>query len=147
MSRFPWRLAGYVLLAILAVAVINYGLGYIPGTDQWKGKRAAAKVTVLESRVDTLQREATGQAEISAATDTYHTQTIVVREATAAAIAAARSDPDAETPLSTGRANRLRAHDRLLCERPDARCATIDPSRNRAGAVSDDDSPGQPDAG
>ena len=124
--------AGLCLLAILAalwvINTANSVLSYVPFTDQWNARKAVAKVERLEGQVDTLTREATGNAEIGRAVETYHTQTIVVREATASAISEARNAPDADTPLASERADRLRAHDQRLCDDFPALCANPDAS-------------------
>ena len=139
LTRIPWRLVGYVAAAVLIIAGANHALGFIPFTPQWSAKRAVAKVERLEGEVSTLEREATGNAEISAATDTFHTREVIVREATAQAITDARTAPDATTPLSDERANRLRAADFRLCgqfpglcgsgpDAPDSRPDAVPPS-------------------
>jgi hypothetical protein len=134
-SRVPWRIVGYVVAAVLALVVINHGLGFVPGTPQWFGKRAAARADRLEGQVSTLEREATGNAEIRTATETFHTREVIVREATAQAITEARAAPDANTPLSDERANRLRRADGLLCLDAPALCPPADPAGSRAPAV------------
>ena len=116
-TRLPWRLIGYVLAAVLALAALNHFAGFIPFTPQWSAKRAEAKADRLESQVSTLEREATGQAEIATATEFHHTREIVIREVAAEATAENEQANDASTPLSVERGNRLRSHDRVLCER------------------------------
>lgn len=135
-KRLPWKLIGYVLAFVLIVAGINHGLSFIPGTDQWRGKRAVAKVGRLEGQVSTLEREATGNAEIAAATDTFHTREIIIREGTAQAIAEARSAPDATTPLDPMRADRLRTADDRLCQQlGQSYCAAADLADSGADAL------------
>ena len=105
------------LFAILwAVNAANNVLSYVPFTSQWNERRAAAKVPGLEADVSRLTREAAGNAEIGQATETLHTQTVILREITASAETEARNAPDADTPLSDERATRLRAADRRLCD-------------------------------
>ncbi len=116
LKRLPWKLIGYVLAAVLALAALNHFAGFVPFTPQWSAKRAEAKAERLEGQVSTLEREATGQAEIATATDTFHTREIIIREGTAEAIAQARNAPDADAPLTDERASRLRAADFRLCE-------------------------------
>jgi len=125
-SRIPWRIVGYVLAAVIALAAVNHFAGFIPFTPQWSEKRATVKAERLEAEVSVLQRVAIGQAEITTATDTYHTRTVVVQETTAAAITDARSAADADTPLDNARADRLRAHDRSLCDASPGLCADPD---------------------
>lgn len=116
MTRFPWRLAVYAIAALLILAGLNHGLGFIPFTPQWSAKRSAATAARLEAQVSSLERTAEGNAAIGQAVQTFHTREIVVRDATSRAIADARSAPDAATTLSDERADRLRRADGILCD-------------------------------
>lgn len=136
MRAVPWRLIGYIAAVILALAALNHFAGFVPFTPQWSAKRAEAKADRLEDQVSTLEREATGQTEISTATETFHTRETIIREGTTEAIAQARSAPDAATPLDPLRADRLRAADDLLCQQiGPGFCADPDPANGRADAV------------
>jgi len=134
-ARIPWRVIGYVLAAVLALAALNHFAAYVPFTPQWSAKRAEAKADRLEGQVSTLEREAAGQAEIAVATETHHTREVVVREIAAQAETEARNAPDADTPLAPERADRLRSHDLRLCDEFPGFCADPDPAAGRAGAV------------
>lgn len=134
-ARIPWRVIGYVLAAVLALAALNHFAAYVPFTPQWSAKRAEAKADRLEGQVSTLEREAAGQAEIAVATETLHTRGVVVREIAAQAETEARNAPDADTPLAPERADRLRSHDLRLCDEFPGFCADPDPAAGRAGAV------------
>jgi len=134
-ARIPWRLIGYVLAAVLALAALNHFAAFVPFTPQWSAKRAEAKADRLEGQVSTLEREAAGQAEIAVATETFHTREVVVREIAAQAETEARNAPDADTPLAPERADRLRSHDLRLCDEFPGFCADPDPAASRAGAV------------
>ena len=114
-TAIKWLLIACAFIALLSA--INYGLGFVPFTPQWSGKRAVAKVERLEDEVSTLTREATGNAEIATATETFHTREIVIREVAAEAAAENEQANDASAPLSVERSSRLRSHDRVLCER------------------------------
>jgi len=131
----PWRLIGYVLAAVLALAALNHFAAFVPFTPQWSAKRAEAKADRLEGQVSTLEREAAGQAEIAVATETFHTREVIVREIAAQAETEARNAPDADTPLAPERADRLRSHDLRLCDEFPGFCADPDPAAGRAGAV------------
>ncbi len=124
MTRIPWRLIGYAALALLLIFGANNALRFIPFTPQWSAARTAAKAERLEGQVSTLEREATGQAEISTATEIHHTREIIIRETAAQSIAAVRNEPDADTPIAAGRAGLFRGHDDSLCV-PPAPCGTI----------------------
>jgi len=131
----PWRLIGYIAAAVIALAALNHFAGFVPFTPQWSAKRAEAKADRLEDQVSTLEREATGQTEISTATETFHTRETIIREGTTEAIAQARSAPDAATPLDPLRADRLRDADLRLCNQFPGFCADSDPANGRPDAV------------
>lgn len=116
MRAIPWKLILWAAAIMLALYGANTALGYVPFTPQWNAKRAVAKADQLEGQVSTLEREATGNAEIGRAVETYHTQTVVIRDLTSQAETEARNAPDAQTPLSDERATRLRAADQRLCD-------------------------------
>lgn len=124
--KVPWTLLGYIAAGLLVLAGLNHAAGFIPFTPQWSAKQAKVQVGNLKGEVTALQATVTGNAEIGQATDTYHTQTVVVREITAEAQAEARNAPDADTPLSDERASRLRAADERLCV-ASGLCATSAP--------------------
>lgn len=124
----PWRLLAYVAIAVLAVAGLNHALRFIPFTPQWSAARTAAKAERLEGQVSTLEREATGQAEIEKAKDTFHTREVIVREIASQAETEARNAPDADAPLTQERADRLRLNDQRVCDSAPAICADPDPA-------------------
>lgn len=129
----------YAALFIALLTAINFGLSFVPFTPQWNAKRAEARGERLEAQVSTLQAEATGNAEIGQAVETYHTRETIIREGTAQAIAEARSAPDATIPLTPERAARLRAADRVLCDHTGLCPALSDPTGGGAEAVRDSD--------
>lgn len=135
MTRKAIYYAGLCLLAIVAVLwtlnTANNVLSYVPFTSQWHDRRALAKVPGLEANVSKLTREATGNDEIRQATDTYHTQTVIFRDLQTQAEIEARTAPDAETPLSDERADRLRRHDASVCLSAPAICPPADPAGSR----------------
>jgi hypothetical protein len=133
--RLPWRLIGYVLAAVLALAALNHFAGFIPFTPQWSAKRAEAKADRLEGQVSTLEREATGQAEISTATETFHTRETIIREIASQAETEARNAPDADAPLTQERADRLRLNDQRVCDNAPALCANPDPAPGSSPTV------------
>lgn len=135
MTRIPWRLFGYALAAVLALAALNHFAGFVPFTPQWSAKRAEAKADRLEGQVSTLEREATGQAEISTATETFHTRETIIREIASRAETEARDAPDATTPLSQERADRLRLNDQRVCDSAPTICSNPDPASGRSPAL------------
>jgi hypothetical protein len=132
-TAIKWLLIAVAFVVLLSA--INYGLGFVPFTPQWRAKGLAVKADRLEGQVSTLEREAAGQAEIATATETFHTREVVVREIAAQAETEARNAPDADTPLAPERADRLRSHDLRLCDEFPGFCADPDPAAGRAGAV------------
>lgn len=134
-ARIPWRLVGYILAAVLALAALNHFAAFVPFTPQWSAKRAEAKADRLEGQVSTLEREATGQAEISTATETFHTRETIIREIASQAETDARNAPDADAPLTQERANRLRLNDQRVCDSAPTICANPDPAAGSAPAV------------
>ena len=128
LARIPWRLIGYVLAAVLALAALNHFAAFVPFTPQWSAKRAEAKADRLEGQVDTLEREATGNAEIATATETFHTRETIIREIASQAETEARNAPDADAPLTQERADRLRLNDQRVCDNAPALCAGPDPT-------------------
>lgn len=134
-ARIPWRLLGYAVAAVLALAALNHLAGFVPFTPQWSARQAVAKAERLEGQVSTLEREAAGQTEIAAATEIHHTREVVVREIAAQAETEARNAPDADTPLAPERADRLRSHDLRLCNEFPGLCADPDLAGSRPDAV------------
>jgi hypothetical protein len=134
-ARVPWRLVGYILAAVLALAALNHFAGFVPLTPQWSARQAVAKADRLEGQVSTLERQATGQAEISTATETFHTRETIIREIASQAETEARDAPDATTPLSQERADRLRLNDQRVCLSAPAICADPDPAAGRPPAL------------
>ena len=122
--------AFWVLFGLAGLARPSFlGLKFDPfGID-------ARKIDRLESEVSVLEREAVGNAEIAAATQTFHTREVVIRELSRQAEIEARTAPDAETPLDPSRVDRLRSADNRLCSAYPAICPDPDPAGSRSGAV------------
>jgi hypothetical protein len=131
----PWRWIGYAVMAGCLLWGAASALSYVPFSPFWSAKRAEARADRLEGQVSTLEREATGNAEIGQAVETFHTREVIVREIAAQAETEARSAPDATTPLSLERADRLRLNDQRVCLSAPAICADPDPAAGRAPAV------------
>jgi hypothetical protein len=134
-ARVPWRLVGYILAAVLALAALNHFAGFVPFTPQWSARQAEAKAERLEGQVSTLEREATGQAEIGQAVERHYSRETIIREIASQAETEARDAPDATTPLSQERADRLRLNDQRVCLSAPAICADPDPAAGRPPAL------------
>ena len=100
-------------LVIAAVAVVLFGLASL-ARPSFLGLKFdpfgidARKIDRLETEVSVLEREAVGQAEIAAATQTFHTREVVIRDLARQSETEARTAPDAETPLDPDRVARIR---------------------------------------
>jgi hypothetical protein len=127
-------------LVIVAVAVVMFGLAGL-ARPSFLGLKFdpfgidARKIDRLETEVAVLEREATGNAEIAAATQTFHTREVVIRDLSRQAETEARTAPDAETPLDPDRVARIRAADNRLCIVAPTICASPDPAGSGADAV------------
>jgi hypothetical protein len=132
-TAIKWLLIAVAFIALLSA--INYGLSFVPFTPQFNAKRAVAKVRVLEVQVSTLEREATGNAEIATATETFHTRETIIREIAAQAETEARNAPDADAPLTQERADRLRLNDQRVCDNAPALCGNPDPAPGSSPTV------------
>ena len=127
-------------LVIAAVAVVLFGLAGL-ARPSFLGLKFdpfgidTRKIDRLESEVSVLEREATGNAEIAAATQTFHTREVVIRELSRNAEIEARNAPDAETPLDPDRVARIRAADHRLCSAYPTICPDPDPAGSHADAV------------
>ena len=132
-TAIKWLLIAVAFIALLSA--VNFGLSFVPFTPQWEGRQLSKKVGELKSEVSTLERQAAGQAEISTATETFHTRETIIREIASQAETEARDAPDATTPLSQERDDRLRLNDQRVCLSAPAICADPDPATGRAPAV------------
>lgn len=127
-------------LVIAAVAVVLFGLAGLARPSVLGLKFDpfgidARKIDRLEGEVSVLEREAVGQAEIAAATQTFHTREVVIRDLARQSETEARTAPDAETPLDPDRVARIRAADHRLCIVAPTICANPDPAGSGADAV------------
>jgi hypothetical protein len=127
-------------LIIAAVAVVLFGLAGL-ARPSFLGLKFdpfgidARKLDQLTDQVFVIEREATGNAEIATATQTFHTREVVIRELSRQAEIEARTASDAETPLDPDRVGRLRAADHRLCSAYPAICPDPDPAASGADAV------------
>lgn len=114
------RLALYALAAVVIAAALAFSLNRLTAWLPWSAESRLERSEQARDHAerDALARslESQGQSDQLARVETYHTHTTEVRTITADAVDQARSAPDASTPLDPARADRLRAHDRLLCE-------------------------------
>ena len=127
-------------LVIAAVAVVLFGLAGL-ARPSFLGLKFdpfgidARKLDQLTDQVSVMEREATGNAEVAVATQTFHTREVVIRELSRQAEIEARTASDAETPLTPDRVDRLRAADNRLCSAYPAICPNPDAAAGGADVV------------
>jgi hypothetical protein len=132
-TAIKWLLIAVAFVALLSA--VNFGLSFVPFTPQWEGRQLSKKVGELKSEVSILEREATGNAEIGQAVQRHYERQVIYRDIQSQADREARIAPDADTPLSQERADRLRLNDQRVCLSAPAICADADPAAGRAPAV------------
>ena len=142
LTRIPWRLIGYVLAAVLALAALNHFAGFLPFTPQWSARQAVAKAERLEGQVSTLEREATGQAEIATAVERHYEREVIYRDIQSQADRDARTAPDADTPLPDERLARHLRNDERVCDGASFTCSALDAPIGGVGAVQADNASG-----
>ena len=127
-------------LVIAAVAVVLFGLAGL-ARPSFLGLKFdpfgidARKMDQLTDQVSVMEREATGNAEIAIASQTFHTREVVIRELSRQAEIEARTAPDAETPLDPDRVARIRAADNRLFIVAPSICPDSDPAGSGADPV------------
>ena len=127
-------------LIVAAVAVVLFGLAGL-ARPSFLGLKFdpfgidARKLDQLADQVSVMEREAIGNAEVAAATQTFHTREVVIRELSRQAEIEARTAPDAETPLTPDRVDRLRAADNRLCNAYPAICPDPDAAAGGSDTV------------
>ena len=109
--------------AIIGAAIVAAVLGglYLKGRSDGRQAQAPA-VEAAQDAAASGQLTAEGQAATTARVEALLNQTRKTQEATHALVAAARQDPAGASPLEPAGADRLRAHDRLLCDARPAVC-------------------------
>ncbi|WP_307365463.1 hypothetical protein [Brevundimonas sp. SORGH_AS_0993] len=111
-----WAVVLAVGLALMLAALAGLGFRWDPlGLERRRleAARAGAAVAAAERQARSLEAEAAvAQAR---RLETHHTQITAGARATAAAVSQARSADDADIPVESRRADRLRGHDRELC--------------------------------
>lgn len=120
------KLVGALVAGAAALAVAAHQWDRLWSWLPWSEERRLERV--IEQR-DRLAAEAAAQAahiealsEQARRVETVRQQVIDLRDLTEPVILEARSAPDASIPLDPERADRLRGHDRKLCERASGVC-------------------------
>ena len=116
LTPLGWLALVGALVLLLAIAGRGLGLTWDPfDLQQRRLEVADARATYAESDAEARRIEAAGQGQQAARVEIHHRQTLAVQRATVAAVTQARSAEDANDPLDSVRADRLRTHDRELC--------------------------------
>jgi hypothetical protein len=139
-TAIKWLLIAVAFVALLSA--VNFGLSFVPFTPQWEGRQLSKKVGELKSQVSTLEREATGQAEIGQAVERHYEREVIYRDIQSQADREARIAPDADTPLPDERLARHLRNDERVCDGASFTCATLDAPLGGVGAVPTDDAAG-----
>lgn len=124
-------LAGGLIGVVIAIAVVSSvwnGLwAWLPWSAEAKLDRTQAQLAGAHSDATARGLESQGNAEQVARTEAYGDIRIRVAAETAQALNQAHEAPDANDPLSDERADRLRDHDRRLCDIAPGACAAAAP--------------------
>ena len=134
-QMFPARAVVPVWMKVVAVAVAGTAVvavaahqwdrlwSWLPWSDEKRLERLidqrdhlAAEVLARAEQIDALSEQARR-------VETVHRQVIELRDLTDPVIHEARSAPDASILLDSDRADRLRGHDRKLCDLAPGACA------------------------
>lgn len=120
MTPLGWLVVGATALALGFVLLGGLGFRWDPLNLQHKRLEAARNqardaTAVAAAQADARRIEIEGAAAQAQRVDHYHHMTGAAERATTAAVAQSRSADDADQPLETRRADRLRDHDGELC--------------------------------
>ena len=113
--RLLWTVFAGVVCIIALIAVLGF-LSDPFGFKARKIDRLERENEVAQSDVKARTLESEGQAEQITRIESAGRLTIDVNTITAEAVTEARTATDATDPLPSGRASRLAAHDRSLCD-------------------------------
>lgn len=128
----PWRaltvtgriVSGVLLLLALVLAGRGVGLRWDPlGLGARRLEAAQSRAAVAEADAAARRLEQVGEVGQRQALDRVYRQAVAVTRLTVPATLEARLEDDADLPLATGRARRLRTHDRELCRLAPAVCS------------------------
>jgi len=117
LTPLGWGAAVLIVLVVGVVLARGVGLRWDP-FDLSKRRLEAAEVRAASAEKDAAARRLEVEAVQAQArrTDVHHQTRVAVAESTARTLEQAGQADDADIPLDEERADRLRAHDRRLCE-------------------------------
>jgi hypothetical protein len=118
LSPLGWLISiAALVLAVALIAGIWNGLwSWLPWSAEAQLDRTKTELATTQSSASARGLESQGNAEQVARTEAYGDIRIRVEGVTAESITRAQEAPDANDPLSDERADRLRDHDRRLCD-------------------------------
>lgn len=134
-----WTKAVVAAALILLLLFAAHQWGRITAWWPWAAERRIERVTRdrdrLSAEAAARREEAMAAGAQTRRVEHAHRQMLELNERTLSAIHESRSAPDANQKLDPDRADRLRGHDRGLCElAPDVCAADAAASRESAGA-------------
>lgn len=125
---------GWLMSVVAVVVALALIAGFWNSLWSWLPWSAEARLDRAEVRAGTAESDATarglesqGNAAQVARTEAYGEMRIRVEGVTAESITRAQEAPDANDPLSDERADRLRDHDRRLCDIAPGTCQAAAP--------------------
>lgn len=129
LSPLGWLVSIFALVAAIAlIAGIWNGLwSWLPWSAEAQLDRAKTELVAAQSDATARGLESQGNAAQVARTEAYGEMRIRVEGVTAESITRAQEAPDANDPLSDERADRLRDHDRRLCDIAPGTCQAAAP--------------------
>lgn len=129
LSPIGWLISiAALVIAVALIAGIWNGLwSWLPWSTEAQLDRTQTQLATTQSDATARGLESQGNAEQVARTEAYGDIRIRVAAETAQALHQAQEAPDANDPLSAERADRLRDHDRRLCDIAPGACAAATP--------------------
>ncbi|NBB64671.1 hypothetical protein GVN18_36045 [Pseudomonas sp. ODNR1LW] len=129
LSPVGWLAAALAVVIVLALAAATWNRlwSWLPFSAEAQLDDAKTELATTRSDATARGLEAQGNAEQVARTEAYGDIRIRVEAETARSIIQAQEAPDATTPLSAERADRLRDHDRRLCDLSPRSCPAAAP--------------------
>lgn len=115
--------AGALLAALWGVQRWNALWNWTPWSVERRLERAEAERDRFSAEAAARAAESAGQAAQARSIEAAHGRIVELRDLTDPVLHEIRSEPDGGEPLDPARADRLRDHDRRLCEMAAAACA------------------------
>ncbi|MFN7128409.1 MAG: hypothetical protein ACK4OJ_05030 [Brevundimonas sp.] len=129
LSPIGWLAAAVAMVVAIALiaGIWNSLWSWMPWSAEAQLDRTKTELATTQSDASARGLESQGNAEQVARTEAYGDIRIRVEGVTAESITRAQEAPDANDPLSDERADRLRDHDRQLCDIAPGTCQAAAP--------------------